>query len=270
MNMTTLSTLDLALAALLVLALAGLSRWQQLGVGRRLIIAAARTAVQLTLIGLVLKVLFAHAQLLWIGLMAAVMLAAAGREVMARQTQRFTGWWGYGLGTLAMFVSSFSVLILVLVVIIANRPWYEPQYAIPLLGMMLGNTMNGVALSLDRLTESARTRRGAIEGRLCLGEDWHVAIRDIRRDSMRIGVLPIINAMAAAGLVSLPGMMTGQILAGSPPVEAVKYQILIMFMIAAGTGLATLLAVQVGARRLFDERQRLRLDRLTAPAKNGA
>ncbi len=79
---------------------------------------------------------------------------------------------------------------------------------------------------------------------------------------MRAGMIPIINAMAAAGVVSLPGMMTGQILAGAPPVEAVKYQILIMFLIAAGTGFGTLLAVWAGARRLFDERQRLRLDRL--------
>ncbi len=76
-------------------------------------------------------------------------------------------------------------------------------------------------------------------------------------------MIPIINAMAAAGIVSLPGMMTGQILAGAPPLEAVNYQILIMFMIAAGTGFGTLVAVVLGSRRLFDKRQRLRLERLT-------
>ena len=75
-------------------------------------------------------------------------------------------------------------------------------------------------------------------------------------------MIPIINAMAAAGVVSLPGMMTGQILAGTAPVEAVKYQILIMFLIAAGTGLGTLASVNLMSRRLFDDRQRLRLDRL--------
>ena len=75
-------------------------------------------------------------------------------------------------------------------------------------------------------------------------------------------MMPIINAMTAAGVVSLPGMMTGQILAGAPPVEAVKYQILIMFLIAACTGFGTLMAVWLGSRHLFDERQRLRLDRL--------
>jgi putative ABC transport system permease protein len=84
----------------------------------------------------------------------------------------------------------------------------------------------------------------------------------IRRDAARSGLMPIINAMAAAGIVSLPGMMTGQILAGTPPMEAVKYQILIMFLITAGTGFGTLGAVWLGSKRLFDERQRLRLDRL--------
>ena len=70
--------------------------------------------------------------------------------------------------------------------------------------------------------------------------------------------------MAAAGLVSLPGMMTGQILAGSPPMEAAKYQLLIMFLIAGGTGLGSVAAVWIGARRLFDNRDRLRLERLRA------
>jgi putative ABC transport system permease protein len=101
-----------------------------------------------------------------------------------------------------------------------------------------------------------------IEARLLLGQEWQKAIEDIRRESIRSGLIPIINSMAAAGLVSLPGMMTGQILAGTPPLEAVKYQILIMFLIAGGTGFGTMAAVWMGSRRLFDERQRLRLDRL--------
>jgi len=264
MNVIALSTGDLLLAASLVVLLAGLSLWLQLGVAGRLLIAALRTTVQLLLIGLVLKLLFAHVDLLWVSLLAVVMLLIAGREVMARQRQRFGGLWGYGLGTLSMFVSSFTTTVFALLVIIGTEPWYEPQYAIPLLGMMLGNTMTGVALALDRLTSGAREQRAVIEAHLSLGHEWRTAMRDLTRDSVRIGLIPMINAMAAAGVVSLPGMMTGQILSGTPPVEAVKYQILIMFMISAGTGFATLLASWIGARRLFDERCRLRLDRLVA------
>ncbi len=258
-----LQPLDLALAGGLIIVLAALARAGRVGVARSLLIAAARTVVQLLLVGLVLETLFANATLYWVALMGSVMLLVAGREVMARQKRRFTGFWGFGLGTAAMFLSSFSVAVLALVALVQPEPWYQPQYAIPLLGMLLGNTMNGVALAVDRLTDGAWQQRDVIETRLALGEPWNVAIEQVRRDAMRSGMIPMINAMAAAGIVSLPGMMTGQILAGAPPLEAVKYQILIMLLITVGTGFGTLAAVWLAARRLFDERERLRLDRLT-------
>lgn len=262
MSYIALSYWDLAAAAALVVLLALLSEWLRLGLGRELLVAGVRTTVQLLLVGIVLKVLFANVHLGWVLATAMVMLLAAGREIVARQRHCYSGAWGFWLGTGALFVSSFTVTVLALVVIVGPEPWYEPQYAIPLLGMLLGNTMTAISLALDRLKESAWNHRHAIEARLCLGASWQQAIGDIRRDAMRVGMIPIINAMAVAGIVSLPGMMTGQILAGSPPVEAVKYQILVMFLIAAGTGFGAMLAVSQGARRLFDTRHRLRLDHL--------
>ncbi|MGM0783162.1 MAG: ABC transporter permease [Pseudomonadota bacterium] len=265
MDVIDLGWWQLAAAALLVVALAGCTAWARLGMSRSLLIAAARTVIQLALVGLVLEALFAAEALHWVVLMAVGMLLIAGREVMARQKRRLLGGWAFGIGTVSMFLSSFSVAVLTLTVIIGPEPWYRPQYAIPLLGMMLGNTMTGVALALDRLTDTAWRQRGVIENRLMLGQRWQEAIGDIRREAMRSGLMPMINAMAAAGVVSLPGMMTGQILAGSPPALAVKYQILVMFTITLGTGFGTLAAVSAGSRRLFDGRERLRLDRLSAP-----
>lgn len=265
MQVIELSWLDLSIGALLVVALTATTYATRLGLERDLLIAALRTVLQLALIGFVLETLFAFAALHWVALMALAMLLIAGREVMARQKRRLIGGWAFGIGTVSMFVSSFTVTILALTVIVGPDPWYTPQYAIPLLGMMLGNTMTGVALSLDRLTEGAWRQRSVIEGRLMLGQPWQLAVADIRRDAMRSGMIPTINAMAAAGVVSLPGMMTGQILAGSPPSLAVKYQILVMFIITVGTGFGTIAAVLAGSRRLFDQRQRLRLDRLSAP-----
>ncbi len=261
--MITLTLFDLSLAALLVVALALSSLRIYPEIAGQLSIAAVRTAIQLTLIGLVLKVLFANSHIIWVALLSLFMLAVAGREVMARQHRRFTGWWGYGIGALSMFISSFSVALFALIIVIGNQPWYEPQYAIPLLGMLLGNTMNGIALALDRLTSSATEQRDVIEARLMLGYSQQEAIADIRKQVFRTGLIPIINAMAAAGIVSLPGMMTGQILAGAPPVEAVKYQIMIMFLISGGAGFGTLAALHFGVLRLFDDRLRLRLDRLS-------
>ena len=123
--------------------------------------------------------------------------------------------------------------------------------------------MNGVSLGLERLMSGAVLQRAAIEAQLMLGADIKQAMRGVMRDAIRAGLIPIINSMSAAGLVSLPGMMTGQILAGIAPMEAVKYQILIIFLIAGGTGLGTFVAVIAASRRLTDDRQRLRLDRLS-------
>jgi len=265
--MITLSAVDLSLAAGLVLAMAALSWRMQLGLSGQLLIAGTRTVVQLLLIGLVLKALFANVDLLWVTGISLVMLLAAGREVMARQQRRFTGWWGFGMGTGAMFISSFAITVLALTTMVATDPWYDPQYAVPLLGMLLGNTMSGIALALDRLTTTAWQQRAIIEQRLMLGAARLDAIAEIRREAMRSGMMPIINSMAAAGLVSLPGMMTGQILAGSPPLEAVKYQILIMFLISAGTGFGVTAALWLASKRLFDDRDRLRLDKLTGPRR---
>lgn len=264
--MIQLTATDLSLAALLVLATALLSWRLGLGLERTLLVAAARTVLQLLLVGLVLRALFGTSHWGWVALMAVFMVTVAGREVMARQHRRLSGWWGFGVGYSAMFVSSFAVAVLALTVIVGPEPWYHPQYAIPLLGMLLGNTMTGIALAQDRLTEAAWQQREVIEARLLLGHDWRDAVAGLRTQSLRSGMMPTINAMAAAGLVSLPGMMTGQILSGTPPVEAVKYQILIMFLITAGTAFGTTGAVWLTARRLFDGRERLRLDRLAAHA----
>lgn len=255
---------DLTLAALLVVASAALAWALRLGISRSLLIAGTRMVIQLLLVGLILKAVFEEARLAWIALIAAVMLMVAGYEVIARQKRPLAGFWSLGIGVGAMFLSTFTVTVLTLTVILGPSPWYTPQYAIPLLGMLLGNTMTGVALSLDRLTQALWERRAMVEARLMLGHPWREAVIEIRRDCMRAGMIPTLNAMAAAGIVSLPGMMTGQILAGTPPVEAVKYQILIMCLIMGATTAGTALAVQVACRRLFDARERLRLDRLRA------
>jgi len=264
MNVIPLTTLDLGIAALLVVLLAGLSFRYRLQLGGKLLVAGLRTAVQLTLVGLILHWLFDRAGAGWILVMALVMLAIATREIIQRQRRTFRGWWGYGLAGGAMMCSSFIITILALSVIIRTEPWYQPRYSIPLLGMLLGNTMNGISLGLDRLLQTAWQQRAVIEQRLMLGHSGSRAITDIRLDSLRSALMPIINAMSVAGVVSLPGMMTGQILSGTAPVEAVKYQIMILFLITAGTGFGSVVAVWLGSRRLFDHRQRLRLDRLRA------
>jgi len=253
---------DLLIAACLLLLAGALSWTLKLDVERRLLIAAARSTVQLLLLGLVLHSIFSTQSPWLIALVMSVMLAVAGYEAWSRQTRRLKGWWGYGTGALSMLLSSVTIALMSVSVILQPTPWYHPQYLIPLLGMMLGNTMTGIAVAMDTLGREAWNRRGEIEARLTLGEIPGAAIGDIRRASLRAGLIPIINSMTTAGVVSLPGMMTGQILAGGAPFEAAKYQLMILFLIAAGTAIGSVSAVLIMSHRLFDARERLRLDRL--------
>jgi len=267
MDVIALSVWDLGIAAIFVCVLSMLSLFLSLGLEWKILIFSCRMTAQLLLIGVVLRYLFADSSLVMVVLMAMIMLLAAGREVLARQNIRLKGVIGYVIGTGSMFISSFSVSFLALLVIIGVEPWYTPQYAIPLLGMLLGNTMTGVSLALDRMTDQFNKERYVVEQRLLLGQTWQEASSDIRKDSMRTGMVPIINSMAAAGLVSLPGMMTGQILGGTPPIEAVKYQILIMFLITSGTGLGVISAIWMAGYHLFDKRHRLCLEYLVGEKK---
>ncbi len=266
MNYIELSYFDLALAALLLLVNGALSMCLRLGLERSFAVAGLRMCLQLGLVGLVLKALFTATSPWWTAVAALLMVLFAGREALARQQRRIEGFWGYGIGATSMLFAGTLVTILALTTQIRPDPWFDPRYTIPLLGMILGNTMTGIAISLNSLHDSVSSKRKAIEARLALGDTAADAIRESVRNSMREGLIPVINSMSAAGIVFLPGMMTGQILAGVDPAGAIKYQILIMFLIAGGTGLGVLCAVLGSARRLCDERQRLRLDRLTPQA----
>ncbi|MGE5477304.1 MAG: ABC transporter permease [Bacteroidales bacterium] len=262
MNYIRLDLVDILAAGLLVVANGALSLALGLGIARKMLVAAARMVVQLLLVGLVLTWLFSTMSP-WLTLgVAGLMVLFAGHEITSRQERRLTGWWGYGLGTGCMLLAAGVVTVMALTTQLRADPWYDPRYAIPLLGMVLGNTMTGIALGMNTLASAVRLRRPAVEARLALGDDRRQAMAPLVRQALATALTPIVNSMAATGVVSLPGMMTGQILGGVEPVEAVKYQILVMFLIAGGTGLGAVAAVLGAARRLTDGRHRVRLDRL--------
>jgi len=262
MNYISLSYWDLALASILILANGMISIRFRLGLEKTLLVNTVRMLVQLSLIGFVLKFIFVQTSLWWTFALAFVMVAVAGREVAARLTTRLAGWWSYGIGTATMFFISISTTLLAVAFVISPEPWFAPRYVLPLLGMVLGNTLSGISLGLETLITTLKRERISIEARIALGHKRFEAIEQPVRQALKTGMMPIINAMAASGVVSLPGMMTGQIMAGADPVEATKYQILIMFLIGGATATGTLLAVLASAWRLTDERARLRLDRL--------
>jgi len=262
MTYVTLSYWDLVLAACLIVVNGALSVAYRLGIERQLMIATLRMCVQLGAIGFILKFIFAQTSPLWTVGLAAIMILLAGREITARQTDRFRGWWTYGLGTATLLFVGTIATIFGVGILIGPEPWYAPRYVLPILGMMLGNTLTGISLGLENMTATVKRERTAIEARLALGATRFEALSQVQRQALKTGMMPIVNAMAASGIVALPGMMTGQILSGVDPIEATKYQLLIMFLIAGGTALGVFLSLGGAVRLLTDERHRLRLDRL--------
>jgi putative ABC transport system permease protein len=244
-----LSYYQVALATLLIVINGAVSVLLRLGLERRLLLAAFCAVVQLLLVGLVLEWVFRLEKWYIVLAMMVMMTLVAGSSAIGRVAIRYPGIRLHSIA--AVWVASWSLAFLALGAIVQVRPWYTPQYAIPLLGMILGNTLNGVSLGLDRLGGELSGKRPEVETLLALGATrWEAARRPVQ-EAVRTGLTPTINSMMVVGIVSLPGMMTGQILAGTSPVEAVKYQIVIIFLIASATALGTLIAVLFGFRRLF-------------------
>lgn len=247
-------------AAMLVLANFAISVLLRLGLAKSLLLASVRMVVQLILVGFILAWVFAlKAPLPVIGI-GVVMAGLAGISAVRRTKRRFPG--VYWSSLLSILTAAFVVTGASLLGIINVHPWFEPRYAIPLLGMVLGNILNGVSLALDRFMEGVAREHAVIESELAVGATRWEAARPLIADSLRTGMIPTINAMMVMGVVSLPGMMTGQILAGASPMLAVRYQIVIMFMIASATAFGTLGVILLAFRSLFNARHQLGVERL--------
>lgn len=256
-----LDATHLLIAAVLVLVAGGVSLVLRLGLGKRLTIASIRTVVQLLLVGYILGWvfnLFDRGRYFALIPIVAVMLLVAAQAAVQRSGRRFPGI--HLLAFVSLVASALAVTYAVTGLVIGVEPWYRPQYMIPLLGMILGNGLTGISLCLDHLLETLAERRTEVEMELAHGATRAEAARRPMRDAVRRGMIPIINSMSVVGIVSLPGMMTGQILAGSDPMLAVKYQIVVMFMLAAGTSLGCIFIVMLVCRRLFNNRHQLRAE----------
>jgi len=253
-----LDGLDLTLAAGLVLVAGGVSLLLRLGLEKRLAIASVRTVVQLLLLGLVLRYVFDPKSHWLLAVIVGVMLLAASHAAVQRSESRFRGL--TLLALLSLTISAMLTTVVVTGLIVGVRPWYEPRYMIPLLGMILGNGLTGVSLCIDHLLTALREKRDHIEMDLAMGATRWEAARGPLRDAIRRGMIPILNSMSVVGIVAIPGMMTGQILAGADPAQAAKYQIVVMFMIAGATSLCCIMMAMLIYRRMFNNRHQLRAE----------
>jgi putative ABC transport system permease protein len=250
------SWLDLTLASGLILIAIGVSRWQKLGLGKDFVVGAVRTVLQLALVGYVLVYIFALDR--WYLVIAALLFMLAVATYTAVDRQKGSRRALLGITASAMLLGSGLTLVYVGAVVVRMDPWYNPRYLIPLFGMIVGNAMNAAALAAERLRSEMEGRRSEVEAYLALGASPDRASREPVRQSLLASLIPTVNGLMVVGLVSIPGMMTGQLIAGASPLTAFRYQIVVMFMLASSVAITAAVVTLWYRRTFFTEAEQLR------------
>lgn len=257
MDLIQLEPIDLIWGLGLMAVAIGLSRWQRLGLEFSLAMATGRMVIQLLFVGYVLAFVFELKNAIAVLVVLMVMVMIATITTRNRISKKIPGLLPLVFGSI-LFCSGIT-LIYTNLLIIQPETWYEPQYLIPLAGIVLGNAMNGAAIAGERLVSAITSSRVEIETHLSLGATPQEAVAGYRKEAIRAGLIPTLNQMTVAGVVTLPGIITGQMLSGIDPLNAASYQILIMFMLALTNLTITILITQGLIGHFFNHQSQLRL-----------
>jgi putative ABC transport system permease protein len=243
----------IAASMVFVLIAAGISRWQQTDLEKDLVISTVRSFVQLVAIGFALELIFEQDHPAWTVLLLVVMIVIAARTTAdrAKKTPR------------AMTISVLSISLgsaLTIGVLVGLRVFdFTPQNIIPIGGMVIGNAMTVATLVITRFTSDLYDQRNAIESMLALGADSRRASLPQFRRNLQSAMIPIIDTTKTVGLIKLPGAMTGMILAGASPLEAVQLQIIVMYMLVGAAIFTSLSAAYLTYRQFFTPAQQLQI-----------
>lgn len=223
---------------------------------KEIFISSIRMTIQLILIGYVLAYVFQHPSPF---ITLAIILLM---ECFATYTifKKFKGQLSSKLKTviaLSMTVGTLSCVLYFILVVVQINPWYDPQYFIPIAGMLVGNSMTGITLGLKTMIEGMTRQKKHVEEALILGATPQVATRFIIKSAFDAAIMPTMNSMLGMGIVFLPGMMTGQILSGIAPTSSVTYQIAIMLGILGAVAFTVILMLQLGYRSFFNQDDQL-------------
>jgi len=256
MSAIDISIEQLAILYLLLLIPISIFLFYRMALVKKTGVAVARMSVQLSLVGLYLKYLFEWNNF-WINCgWVLVMLVAANLNILKQaglSTRTFLP------GSLAATgVATILVVTVFLVMAVRPEPLHDARYLVPIAGMLLGNCLRSNIVCLERFFASIRENQREFMTYLYLGASLQEASQPHLHKALRASLAPHISTMATLGIVSLPGMMTGQILGGGNPVIAIKYQLAIMVAILVTSTLGAYLNLQAGIRIAFDDFQRLK------------
>ena len=247
----SISITALLLASSLVLITLFFSYWQKLKLSKEIIISVIRAVVQLVAVGFVLEAIFGFENPLFTTILLLVMVFNAAFNAAKRGKTIKNG-----------LVISFTAIaagsvITLLVLVLSGAISYEPYQIIPIGGMIISNAMVSLGLSYRQMATDFRSKSEEVETKLALGADVLPSAITIIRDAIRTGMTPTIDSAKTLGIVSLPGMMTGLILAGTAPLDAIKYQIMVTFMLLSTTSIASFIACYLSYRCFYNERKQL-------------
>ncbi|MTH51866.1 iron export ABC transporter permease subunit FetB [Bacillus mangrovi] len=222
----------------------------------KIIIATSRMTIQLILVGYILTYIFERPNPFISILIVLVMETFAILNIF-RQVEDYLSKKMKTAIAVSMLSGSLASLIYFNFVVVHFEPWYEPRYFIPIAGMIIGNSMTGITLGVKNMVEGMRKQKQYVEGALMLGAKPEEASRSIVNSAFDSAILPTLNNMLGMGIVFLPGMMTGQILAGASPLVAIEYQIVVLLSITGSTALCVILFIQLGTKLFFNKRSQL-------------
>jgi putative ABC transport system permease protein len=246
----------LAASYLFLALLVVMSQLLRLGRGKEFLTAAVRMTLQLVIAGYLLELVFRQQNIfITIGIML-FMQSFALLTIYGRVKGKISSALKKVVA-FSLFIGTTLPLAYFMLIVIAADPWYEPRFFIPIAGMTIGNSMTGITLGAERLAQMFQAGRVRIEEALMLGASPQLAVSDFLGETFSAAIIPTINSMLGMGLIFIPGMMTGQILAGASPIDAIKYQIVIMMGILGSVSLAVFLIIQFGYRTFFNERAQL-------------
>lgn len=253
-----LTLIQLATAYVFVVILLFIVRHRGIKREGDILLASVRMTLQLVLIGHVLVYIFDYPSPFYTIIFVALMEAFAIFNIFSRVKEEISTNLKKIIA-ISMIIGTVSSMLYFLFIVIRITPWYNPRYFIPITGMLIGNSMTGISLGVSRLISGINSNKNLVESALMLGASPKLAVKEIVDDAFDAAVLPTINSMLGMGIVFLPGMMTGQILAGLSPISAIKYQITIMLGILGSVSLTVVIFINLGYKTFFNKDIQLEL-----------
>ncbi len=249
--MTSPGLVQVLISFLLVFVAVAVTRWWKIPVAKDLSFGSVRAFIQLIAVGYALEYIFAM-ESFWFISLALMIMILVGSYTAAGRVKSVSG----SFIICFVAISSGSLLTLFLMLML-NIISFEARYIIPLGGMIIGNSMNASSISIDRLSSDLRNNRLGIETSLSLGKTWRSASSNYLNQAANAGLISILNFVKTVGIVALPGAMTGMILAGANPIDAVYLQIIVVFMLMSSVTLTSVISVALTVRKFFTRNHQL-------------